>query len=234
MHSLFLFIRYTELIMKVLNKKFTALIVAVSVLSLSACQTVDPYTGEAKTNKATTYGLGAAVVCALIGSKKNSKHARNAGLGCGAIGAGIGAYMDSQEDEIRREMQGTGVQVQRDGDKIRLIMPGNITFKTGKYDISPDFFNTLNGVARVLAKFQDTQLMVAGHADSTGNATFNQTLSANRAQAVAGYLQQQGVNGQRLMSRGFGSSMPIASNETAQGRQANRRVELDIVANPQY
>ncbi|MCG7533233.1 OmpA family protein [Psychrobium sp. MM17-31] len=219
--------------MKSMTKKLTAVIVASATLTLGACQTVDPYTGESRTNKATTYGLGAAVVCALIGSKKNSKHARNAGLGCGAIGAGIGAYMDSQEAEIRKEMQGTGVQVQRDGDKIRLIMPGNITFKTGKYDISPNFYNTLDGVARVLAKFKDTRLMVAGHADSTGNASFNQTLSANRAQSVAGYLQQRGINAGRLMSRGFGSSMPIASNETAQGRQANRRVELDIVANPQ-
>lgn len=219
--------------MKILSKKVTALVVVASTLSLGACQSIDPYTGESRTNKATTYGLGAAVVCALIGSKKNSKHARNAGLGCGAIGAGIGAYMDSQEAEIRKEMQGTGVQVQRDGDKIRLIMPGNITFNTGKYDISANFFNTLDGVARVLAKFEDTQLMVAGHADSTGSAKFNQSLSANRALAVANYLQGKGVNGARLMSRGFGSDMPIASNETAQGRQANRRVELDIVANQQ-
>jgi len=219
--------------MAFINNKITAILVVASTLSLSACQTIDPYTGESKTNRATTYGLGAAVVCALIGSKKNSKHARNAGLGCGAIGAGIGAYMDSQEAEIRQEMEGTGVQVQRYGDKIRLIMPGNITFKTGKYDISSNFYNTLDGVTRVLAKFEDTQLMVAGHADSTGNAKFNQTLSANRALAVSNYLQQQGINGGRLMSRGFGSDMPVASNETAQGRQSNRRVELDIVATQQ-
>jgi len=219
--------------MAFINNKITAILVVASTLSLSACQTIDPYTGESKTNRATTYGLGAAVVCALIGSKKNSKHARNAGLGCGAIGAGIGAYMDSQEAEIRQEMEGTGVQVQRDGDKIRLIMPGNITFKTGKYDISSNFYNTLDGVTRVLAKFADTQLMVAGHADSTGNAKFNQALSANRALAVSNYLQQQGISGARLMSRGFGSDMPIASNETAQGRQTNRRVELDIVATQQ-
>jgi outer membrane protein OmpA-like peptidoglycan-associated protein len=216
--------------MAFINNKITAVLVVASTLSLGACQTIDPYTGESKTNRATTYGLGAAVVCALIGSKKNSKHARNAGLGCGAIGAGIGAYMDSQETEIRKEMEGTGVQVQRDGDKIRLIMPGNITFKTGKYDVSPNFYNTLDGVTRVLAKFEDTQLMVAGHADSTGNSTFNQSLSANRALAVANYLQQQGINSGRLMSRGFGSDMPIASNKTAEGRKANRRVELDIVA----
>ena len=216
--------------MTIFNKKMTAAFVVASTLSLSACQSLDPYTGESGVNKATTYGLGAAVVCALIGSKKNSKTAGQAALGCGAIGAGIGAYMDSQETEIRKEMEGTGVQVQRDGDKIRLIMPGNITFNTGKYDISSNFYNTLNGVVRVLAKFEDTQLMVSGHADSTGNAQSNELLSSNRALAVSNYLQQQGINGQRLSSRGFGSAVPIASNNTAQGRQANRRVELDIVA----
>lgn len=212
------------------NKKMTALLVVVSTLSLSACQSIDPYTGESSTNKATTFGLGAAVVCALIGSKKNSKTAGQAALGCGAVGAGIGAYMDSQEAEIRKEMEGTGVQVQRDGDKIRLIMPGNITFNTGKYDISSNFYSTLNGVIKVLAKFEDTQLMVSGHADSTGNAQLNQSLSSNRAQAVSNYLQQKGISNQRLTSRGFGSAVPIASNNTVQGRQANRRVELDIIA----
>ncbi|MDP2562021.1 OmpA family protein [Psychrobium sp. 1_MG-2023] len=216
--------------MKRLNKKLSVAAVVISTLSLSACQTTDPYTGETKTNNATKYGVGAAVVCALIGSKKNSKHARNAGLGCGAIGAGIGAYMDSQEEEMRKEMAGTGVQVERNGDQIRLIMPGNITFETSKYDINPGFHQTLGGVVRVLTKFKDTQLMVGGHADSTGNAQSNQTLSANRALSVANYLQSQGIASNRLMSRGFGSDMPIASNKTVDGRQANRRVELDIVA----
>jgi len=216
--------------MTIFNKKMTTALIVASTLSLSACQSLDPYTGESGVNKATTYGLGAAVVCALIGSKKNSKTAGQAALGCGAVGAGIGAYMDSQETEIRKEMEGTGVQVQRDGDKIRLIMPGNITFQTGKFDISSNFYNTLNGVVRVLAKFEDTQLMVSGHADSTGNAQSNQLLSSNRALAVSNYLQQKGISSQRLSSRGFGSAVPIASNNTTQGRQANRRVELDIVA----
>jgi len=215
-----------------LSKKCTAVVLAAATLTLGACQSVDPYTGESKTSKATTYGIGAAVVCALIGSKKNSKHARNAGLGCGAIGAGIGAYMDSQEEEMRQEMAGTGVQVERDGDQIRLIMPGNITFETARFSINNNFHNTLDGVIRVLTKFPDTQLMVGGHADSTGSVQFNQTLSANRALSVANYLQSQGIESMRLMSRGFGSEMPVASNQTAQGRQTNRRVQLDIVAKP--
>jgi len=216
-----------------MSKKIPALVLAVSTLTLGACQSVDPYTGESTTSKATTYGIGAAVVCALIGSKKNSKHARNAALGCGAIGAGVGAYMDSQEEDMRKEMAGTGVQVQRDGEKIRLIMPGNITFATAKFSINSNFHSTLDGVTRVLARYPDTQLLVGGHADSTGSAAFNQVLSANRALSVANYLNSQGIASARLMSRGFGSDMPIADNSTAPGRQANRRVELNIVANAQ-
>ena len=211
-------------------KKITAVTLAVSTLTLSACQTYDPYTGEQKTSKAATYGIGAAVVCALIGSRDSSKHARNAALGCGAVGAGIGAYMDAQEAELRKEMAGTGVKVKRNGEQLRLIMPGNVTFDTAKFDISPNFYQTLDAVGRVLAKFQDTQLIVGGHADSTGSVNFNQTLSANRALSVANYLQSQGVQSNRLMSRGYGSELPVAGNDTPAGRQMNRRVELDIVA----
>lgn len=211
-------------------KKLTAAVLAVSTLTLTACQTYDPYTGEQKTSNATTFGLGAAVVCALIGSTKNSKYARNAALGCGAVGAGIGAYMDAQEAELRKEMAGTGVRVERNGDSLRLIMPGNVTFDTARFDINGNFYRTLNAVGRILEKFEDTQLMVGGHADSTGSAAFNQTLSANRAVSVANYLQSRGIAASRLMSRGYGSQLPIAGNDTAAGRQMNRRVELDIVA----
>lgn len=211
-------------------KKMTAATLVVSTLTLSACQTYDPYTGEQKTSNAAVYGIGAAVVCALMGSRKNSKHARNAALGCGAIGAGIGAYMDAQEAELRREMAGTGVRVERNGEQLRLIMPGNVTFDTARFNISPDFYQTLDAVGRVLTKFEDSQLMVGGHADSTGSVSFNQTLSANRALSVANYLQSQGVQAARLMSRGYGSELPVAGNDTPGGRQMNRRVELDIVA----
>ena len=213
-------------------KKMTVTAVAVATLSLSGCQTYDPYTGQQKTSKATTFGIGAAVVCAILGSRKDGKRARQAAAGCGAIGAGVGAYMDAQEAELRREMVGTGVQVERNGDQLRLIMPGNVTFETAKFNINPNFYATLDAVSKVLAKFDDTQLMVGGHADNRGSAAYNQTLSANRALSVANYLQSRGVQPGRLMSRGYGFELPVADNSTAAGRQMNRRVELDIVAAP--
>ena len=197
-------------------------------LILTAC-TVNPYTGEQQTSKAATYGAGAAVACGLIGSIDSSKHARNAALGCGLVGAGVGAYMDVQEAKLREELQGTGVSVVREGDNIRLIMPGNITFETDSYNLRSDFYPVLSSVGKVLAKYNDTTLRVTGHTDNTGSKAYNQTLSERRARAVADYLATQGVSSSRSFSEGRGFDQPIASNGTASGRAQNRRVELYIL-----
>ena len=90
------------------------LIILISVVTLAGCQMMDPYTGETETSKATKYGLGAAIICGLIGAGESGKRARNAAAGCGAIGAGVGAYMDHQEKLLREQLTGTGVQVARD------------------------------------------------------------------------------------------------------------------------
>lgn len=204
------------------------------VLLLSACQTTDPYTGEPRMRKSVQYGAVAAVVCGIIGSTKNSKNARNAALGCGAIGAGIGAYMDHQESELRRELRGTGVSVARDGDQIHLIMPGNITFNTNEYSIKSNFYPVLNSVAKVLYKYKDTDLEIIGHTDSIGTAQSNQVLSDNRALSVKNYLASQNVARGRLKSYGMGEEQPIADNMYSAGREQNRRVELYIIANQNY
>ena len=103
---------------------------AVMTAALAACTTINPYTGEQQTSRAATYGAIGGVVCGLIGAAESGTRARNAALGCGAIGAGVGAYMDAQEAELRQELQGSGVQVQRNGDQLELIMPGNISPQT--------------------------------------------------------------------------------------------------------
>ncbi len=199
-----------------------------SSLILSAC-TVNPYTGEQQASKAATYGAGAAVVCGLIGSIDSSQHARNAALGCGLVGAGVGAYMDVQEAKLREELQGTGVSVSREGDNIRLVMPGNITFETDSYNLRSNFYPVLNSVGKVLAKYNDTTLRVTGHTDNTGSKAYNQTLSERRARSVADYLATQGVSSARAFSEGRSFDQPIASNGTASGRAKNRRVELYIL-----
>ncbi len=197
-------------------------------LLLTAC-TVNPYTGEQQASKAATYGAGAAAVCGLIGSIDSSKHARNAALGCGLVGAGVGAYMDVQEVRLREELRGTGVSVSREGDNIRLIMPGNITFETDSYNLRGDVYPVLNSVGKVLAKYNDTTLRVTGHTDNTGSKAYNQTLSERRARSVADYLATQGVSSSRAFSEGRSFDQPIASNATASGRAQNRRVELYIL-----
>ncbi len=207
--------------------------IAICVLTLfvlSACTTSDPYTGEQKVRKSVKYGAAGAIVCGLIGATRNSKSARNAAAGCAAIGAGVGAYMDHQEAELRRELQGTGVQVVRDGDQIQLIMPSNITFNTAEYGIKSSFYASLNSVAKVLYKYKDTNLDVIGHTDSVGKDDYNRELSYKRAYSVADYLSAQGVPGNRLSPLGLGESQPIADNNNEYGRGQNRRVELYITA----
>lgn len=196
----------------------------------TAC-TVNPYTGEQQVSKAATYGVGAAAACALVGSIESSKHARNAALGCGLAGAGVGAYMDVQEAKLRQQLEGTGVRVQREGNNIRLIMPGNVTFETDSYNLKGSFYSVLNSVALVLAKYPDTTLRVSGHTDSTGSAGYNQQLSERRAGSVADYLAAQQVSRSRLFSEGRGQTQPIADNGSAAGRQQNRRVELYVLPN---
>ena len=201
--------------------------ITASVL-LSAC-TTNPYTGQQQASKAATYGAGAAAVCALVGAIDSGKHARNAALGCGIVGAGVGAYMDVQEAKLREQLQGTGVQVAREGDNIRLIMPGSITFETGSYNLRDDFYPALSSVGEVLAKYADTTLRITGHTDNTGSRALNQTLSERRAGSVADYLATRAVERSRMLVQGMGYDQPIADNSSEQGRSQNRRVELMIL-----
>src|SRR5574344_621774 len=203
-----------------------------AVLALvSACTTVNPYTGQTQTAKSTWGTAIGAATGALIGSTQSREGALIGGLAGAAIGGGVGYYLDVQAAELRAELVSTGVQVVEDSDSIRLIMPGNITFKTDSADINSSFYPVLNSVARVLNKYSNSTVMVSGHTDSTGSADYNLRLSRERAGSVAAYLQGQGVKQSRCEVRGLGSSNPIASNSTVEGRALNRRVEIQIIPN---
>ncbi|MFB9887110.1 OmpA family protein [Balneatrix alpica] len=207
--------------------------VAVITSLLAGCMTTDPYTREQKVGQ-TAKGAGiGAVAGAVLGAAVSSKSDRGKGAATGAlvgaaVGGGIGYYMDQQEAALRQELESSGVSVVRNGDNINLIMPGNITFATNSEQISPTFYQTLDGVVRVLAKFEKTHLDVIGYTDSKGSFEHNQMLSERRANSVATYLMQSGIPGSRVTSRGLGERYPIASNDTEQGRAQNRRVELQI------
>ena len=209
-------------------------LVSVVVLTLvgMGC-TTDPYTGERKVSRtAIGAGIGAGVgagIGALAGDDDRGRGAA-IGAGIGALAGGaVGAYMDHQEAELRRELQGTGVSVTRAGDELILNMPGNVTFAHNSYDIRGDFYPVLNSVAKVLKKFQKTIIEITGHTDSTGAEEYNQQLSERRAVSVAQYMESRQVQYQRILTEGYGEDYPIADNETAAGREQNRRVELRLV-----
>lgn len=205
-----------------------SLCAAALMAALTAC-TTNPYTGQQEASKAATYGGGAAAVCGLLGALDSREKAAKAALACGLVGVGVGAYMDAQEAKLREQLQGTGVQVVREGDNIRLVMPGNITFETDSYNLRPQFYSVLNSVGLVLAEFHETTMRVTGHTDNTGSRQYNQTLSQQRAQSVATYLAGQGVASGRMIVQGVAFDQPIADNATAEGRAQNRRVELYIL-----
>ena len=135
--------------------------------------------------------------------------------------------MDRQEQRLRQELTGTGVQVVRNGDNLQLVMPGNITFASSSADISSSFYPTLNSLVKVFKEFDQNGIDIVGHTDSTGSLELNMRLSRTRFQR--GLLpDQQGVSGARISSRGVGPSQPIASNNTPEGRAQNRCVEINL------
>ncbi len=217
-----------------LMKKFAVLAICAS-FGLAACQTQDAYTGEQKTSKATYGALGGALIGALggalIGGGDSTDRRQRAMIaaGVGALaGGGIGYYMDKQEAELAQRLRSSGVSVTRVGNDIILNMPGNVTFATDSSDINARFYDVLNSVAIVLEEYNQTLIDVTGHTDSTGSDQYNLELSQKRAQSVSSYLIGQGLDSRRFYIVGAGESQPIATNDTAAGREQNRRVEIRL------
>lgn len=210
-------------------------IAAFALIFLASCTTLDPYTGEKKTSKATQGAFLGALAGAVVGLvsggdavERRQRALIGAGIGALAGGA-VGSYMDRQEAKLRQKLEGTGVSVTRNGDNITLNMPGDVTFKTNSSDLNSSFFKVLDSVSIVLKEFDKTVVEVAGHTDSTGSESYNQQLSENRANTVGSFLGSQGINDVRIITVGLGETRPVADNETARGRQQNRRVELTLV-----
>ncbi|WP_339805939.1 OmpA family protein [uncultured Marinobacter sp.] len=214
--------------------KKTLIAFSVAAFGLTGCMTYDPYTGEEKTSSATKGSIIGAIGGAAVGAATSSSSDRGKGalIGAaagGAVGGGIGYYMDRQEAELRNRLEGTGVRVVRNGDQIELVMPGNVTFDVNESSIRPSFTGTLESVALVLKEFDKTIIQIDGHTDSTGALSYNQLLSERRAGSVRDFLMNQGIEPRRTRANGYGPRYPIASNDTAAGREQNRRVELTLV-----
>lgn len=218
-------------------KKITTVLVFSLFTILSGCSTYDPYTGEKKTTNAAKgagIGAGAALVLSYLANKNKSsserkkRMLRDAGIGA-IVGGGTGFYMDTQEAKLRKQLRGTGVSIQRDGDNINLIMPSNITFASNGRTLSSKFYPVLDSVALVVKEYSKTTIVVAGYTDSVGSNIYNQRLSEDRADSVTNYLIGKKVTEARFDSIGFGEQNPIADNKKKQGRSLNRRVEITLL-----
>ena len=164
------------------------------------------------------YATGATVAGILIG----------AAVG-GVAGGFIGNYMDKQAAEIERDIE--GAKVERVGEGIKITFSSGILFDVDKSDLKDPYKGELSQLADILNKYEDTNILLAGHTDSTGSDEYNLELSRRRAESVANYLASQNVKRDRFSTEGYGKVDPIASNDTAEGRAQNRRVEVAIWAN---
>lgn len=213
------------------SRWFVSSFAAISLLGVSACVT-DPNTGQKKVSRTVLGGAGGAVVGGLLGGLIGGKTGRIVGAGIGGVAGGVVGYkMDQQIKQLKEQTAGSGVDVtETDGGKAILVnLPDGVTFDVGSYTLKPEFRATLDQVAQSLIDYPNSLIDVYGHTDSTGSDSYNQTLSENRARTVMNYLASRGVPASRLRSQGFGETMPVASNDTPEGRTKNRRVEIKIV-----
>lgn len=209
-----------------MNSRHVLVASLVTTLTLGGCASIE--------NNNTTRGaaIGAAVGAIAgkaTGNHKNKRLAIGAAIGA-LTGAAVGRYMDNQEQALREQLSGTGVQVYRDGDMLRLDIPSQVTFAVGRADIRGELYPVLNDIAKVLGEYDKTMLVITGHTDDTGPLSLNMQLSQARADSVKQYLIAQQVNPIRLETRGVGPNYPAVPNTTEANRAQNRRVEIHIEA----
>jgi len=178
--------------------------------------------------------IGAAVggaTGAVIGNQTGST-TRGAIIGAavgGAAGAIIGHQMDQQAKELQQNIP--GATVARIGEGIAVTFASGLLYDFDSDVVRAEAAQNLRNLSASLVKYPNTDLLIVGHTDAVGTSEYNQALSQRRATAAANYLASQGVNAARLRAVGRGETEPIATNDTEAGRQANRRVEIAIVAN---
>jgi outer membrane protein OmpA-like peptidoglycan-associated protein len=176
-------------------------------------------------------GVGGAIVGAGVGAAAGGPKGTAVGAAVGAAagatgGALVGRYMDRQERELRKDVE--SARVVRKGDQLMVEFDSAILFDVNQATLRPSVKPDLDQFADVLKKYDQTDLVVEGHTDSTGGRELNERLSLQRAETVVDYLTARGVARGRLTPRGLAYDQPVASNGTAAGRQQNRRVEIEI------
>ena len=205
------------------------LILAVGMVFLMA--SVNCASWNKTTRGAVIGGAGGAVVGGVIGHA-----AGNTILGAiigaavgGAAGAFIGSYMDKQAAEMQRDLE--GAEIQRIGEGIKITFDSGILFDIDKSNLRPVSETNLAKLAKILNKYPDTNILIEGHTDDTGTDDYNMALSKDRAQSVSSYLATVEVQSARFSIAGYGETQPVVTNDSPEGRQKNRRVDIAIIAN---
>ncbi len=184
-----------------------------------------------RTTKGAAYGTGAgaatgAAIGAVLGGGEGAWKGAAIGAAVGGLsGAGIGYYMDRQKKEME-EVLARQDRVERDGEMLRVALSSDVLFDSGSSHLKPGAEDKLREVASVLGRYPRTRLEIVGHTDNRGSAASNDTLSQRRANAVRDELVRDGVDPQRIITRGLGATRPVATNDTPEGRSQNRRVEI--------
>ncbi|KAB1066884.1 OmpA family protein [Tamlana haliotis] len=218
---------------KYIQKTSIALLTAITLFSFVNCKSVENANNKQK--GAAIGAVGGAILGAIIGNNVGHGNSElGAAIGA-AIGGGagvvIGNKMDKQAQQIEQEVPGAQVERVDQGIVVTFEDGSGVYFATNKYNINGESQETLNKLVGIFQDHPDTNLLVVGHTDSQGDANYNMTLSKNRANAVTGFLKQNGVSSSRLTTHWFGEEQPVADNSTAEGRAENRRVNIVIVPN---
>jgi len=210
--------------MKATANKAIIVGLCVSISLLMGC-------GASNALKGGAIGAGAGGVAGAVIGHQVGNTAAGAIIGAavgGTTGALIGRHMDKQAEEMRQKLE--NAEIERIAEGIKITFDSGILFAIDSSELQPAARTTIESMATVLNDFPDTNILIEGDTDNTGTSEYNQLLSERRAQAVADYHKRLGVAASRISTVGLGESNPVASNDTAEGRQQNRRVEVAIFA----
>ena len=204
-------------------------ILSVCSLALAGCADMN----QSQKSTAEGAGIGAAagaVIGALAGGGKGAAIGAAAGAGTGALGGYLwNQHLEKQKQQMQQATAGTGVQVTQTADnRLKINVPADAGFASDSSALNPKLHPALEQLATSLVQNPTETVQIYGYTDSTGGDSINYPLSQNRAQSVQSYLTSHGVQPQRIAIQGLGPQNPVASNDTADGRAQNRRVEIFV------
>lgn len=209
-----------------MRKVVTLTFVCFLLLGAAGCSSMS------KQEKGAIIGAASGAVVGGVVGKQAGNTAVGAIIGAavgGAAGAIIGNYMDDQAEEMRQDLE--GAEIERVGEGIKVTFGSGILFDVDRSELRQEAKDSITKLATILNKYEDTNILIEGHTDSDGAEDYNLSLSERRAKSVSVFLAEMNVATPRVTTFGYGEAQPVADNATLDGKQANRRVEVAIMAN---